>query len=122
MFEKALRNKIRFSHKGQLSVEDLWDLSYQALDEIYQPLQAQIDRAEKGSLLGDKPKSTDEINYKVEILKYIAQVKKDEAKQKSETLTRKQEKEKLLELLARKQDAALESKSEEEIKKLIEAL
>lgn len=122
MFEKAIRNKIRFSYKGQLSVEDLWDLSQSELNEIYLPLKSQLDQAEKGSLLGDKPKSMDVINYKIEILKYIATVKKDEANKKEEAVSRKQKKAKLLDLLERKENSELEAKSSDEIKALINDL
>lgn len=38
IFEFATRNKVRFSFKGLISVEDLWDLSLTNLDSIYKEL------------------------------------------------------------------------------------
>lgn len=122
MFEAAIRNKIRFTYKGQLSVEDLWDLSQTELNEIFLPLKAQLDQAEQGSLLGDKPKSLDSVKYKIEILKYIATVKKEEADKREKALERKRQKAKLLELLERKQNSELEAKSSTEIEALIASL
>lgn len=122
MFEAAIRNKIRFAHKGNLSVEDLWDLSQTELNEIFLPLKAQLEQAEKGSLLGDKPKSLDSVKYKIEILKYIATVKKEEADKREKALERKRQKAKLLELLERKQNSELEAKSSSEIEALIASL
>lgn len=34
IFEKATKEKYRFPFKGQVSVEDLWDLKLQDLDSI----------------------------------------------------------------------------------------
>jgi len=122
MFEQAIRNKIRFTYKGQLSVEDLWDLSQAELNDVYAPLKAQLDQAEQGSLLGDKPKSLDTIKNKIEILKYIATIKKEEADKREVAAEKRRQKAKLLELLERKQNAKLEASSEEEILSLIAAL
>jgi len=122
MFEQAIRNKIRFSYKGELSVEDLWDLSQAELNLIYQPLKNQLDQAEKGSLLGDKPKSLDLVKYKIEILKYIATTLKDEAEKKDKAAEKKLLKAKLRDVLERKQNTELESKSAEELQTLIAAL
>lgn len=122
MFEQAVRNKLRFTYKGQLSVEDLWDLSQTQLDEIYLPLKAQLNQAEQGSLLGDKPKSVEEVKNKIDILKYIATVKKEESDKRVLAAERKRQKAKLLELMEKKQNSELEGKSTAEIQALIDAL
>lgn len=41
MFETAVRNKMRFPYKGQISVEDLWDLDVNALDGVFKTLNSQ---------------------------------------------------------------------------------
>lgn len=38
VFERAAMNKYRFPYKGQISVEDLWDLSLPGLDSVFKHL------------------------------------------------------------------------------------
>lgn len=38
MFDVATRNKLRFPYEGQISVEDMWDLSLSALDSVFKTL------------------------------------------------------------------------------------
>lgn len=122
MFERAVRNKIRFDYKGLISVEDLWDLSQTELDRIFQPLKTQLDRAEQGSLLGDKPKALDDVKFKIDILRHIATTKKEEAEKRQKALERKQQKAKLLQVLERKEESKLESMTTEQIRQALDAL
>ena len=118
LFESATRNKIRFDYRGSISVEDLWDLSVEELDIIYKNLMTKKKASETESLLTEK-KTSRALETKIEIVKYIFGVKIDEenaAVQRAENAAKKQ---KILAILARKQDAELESKSTEELEKLI---
>lgn len=123
MFEKAIRTKLRFNFsKGTLSVEDLWDLSLTELNDIYQPLQSQFEQADKGSLLGDKPKNMETVKYKIDILKYVATTKKEEAEKAKKAVEKKQQKAKLLELMEKKQNSDLETKTPAELMAMLNAL
>ena len=53
LFKQATQNKYRFeSTKGLLTVEDLWDLSLTALDNVAVTLDEQIQKASRpGNLL-----------------------------------------------------------------------
>ena len=118
LFERATRNKIRFGYRGVISTEDLWDLDVEELDGIYKNLMAEKKDSETESLLSEK-KTNSILETKIEIVKYIFGVKVDEAKAaelKAENAAKKQ---KILAILARKQDAELENKSAEELEKLI---
>ena len=118
LFESATRNKIRFGYRGLISTEDLWDLNVEELDIIYKNLMSEKKDSETESLLSVN-KTNPVLETKIEIVKHIFNVKTEEAKAaelKAENAAKKQ---KILAILARKQDAELENKSAEELEKLI---
>lgn len=119
MFEVAVRNKFRFPFKGMISVEDLWDLSVQNLDVVFKTLNAQVKQASEESLLYEKDKETEIIEQKITIVKHIVSVKLAEEARRQNAAKRREEKEKLMALIAKKEDAALETRSIDELKKIL---
>jgi hypothetical protein len=119
MFEFATRNKMRFPYKGMISVEDLWDLGVEALDSIFKALNAALKQTQEESLLSKRTKQDEFIAVQVDIIKHIVSVKQAEAAQRLVAKEQKEKKQRLLEILASKQDAALQGKTEEEIKAMI---
>lgn len=122
IFVRASKKKYRFEFRGLISVEDLWDLSVKNLDEIFKNLNAEVKKAEQESLFSDKSNANEELNDKIEIVKYIFGVKQEEAKSRKEAAERKKKRERIAEILAKKQDESLESKSEEELMAMLEEL
>lgn len=122
LFEIATRKKYRFPFKGSISVEDLWDLSMTDLDFIYKNLSstAKAER-ENESLLTENKQDTDLENM-IEIVKRVFSVKKAEIDAVKEAKENAKKKERLLEILAKKQDDALAVKSEDEIRQMLEEL
>jgi hypothetical protein len=121
MFEKAARMKLRFSYKGQITVEDLWDLSAEKLDGIYRTLRVKQRDSLQESLL--KPIPGDEaLNLRVDIVKHIVQVKLQEALAKRERAQMIAKGRRIATILAEKRDQSLRDKSEEELVKLLEEL
>lgn len=118
LFETASKMKVRFNYRGVITTEDLWDLDVKALDYIYKQLMVAKKESETESLLEEKKTNTI-LEVQIEIVKHIFNVKVEErnaAELKAENDAKKQ---KILAILARKQDAELESKSVEELQKLI---
>jgi hypothetical protein len=122
MFERASREQTRFQYKGWLSVEDLWDLSVQELDQIFKGLNAKLKIAAEESLLGPKERPTEGLEFEISIVKHIVEVKLAEADLKKQESEKKIKIQKLLGALAAQQDAKLQKMSEEEIKKELEGL
>lgn len=122
MFIKATRNKVRFPYRGLVSVEDLWELSPTELDKIYKSLNKQQKQANEESLLEVKTDEDELLTMQIEIVKYIVSVKLEEKKAAENAKARKGQKEKLLRLLADKQDEELKGKTAEEIQKMIDEL
>jgi len=94
MFEKASKIKLRFpSSKGMLTTEDLWDLSLQQLNGLAKDLNKKVKESAEHDFL--------------------------EVKSDSDTITKLQFDIVIQVLTKKKQDAALENLSEEELKKLL---
>ena len=121
IFEKASRMKIRFNYRGVITTEDLWDLDVKALDYIYKQLMVAKKESETESLLEEK-KTNPTLEVQIEIVKYIFNVKVEEQKAAELRAENAAKKQKILAILARKQDAELENKSAEELEKLIAEL
>lgn len=115
MFENAVRGKYRFPFKGSIGVEDLWDLSVQSLDTIFKTLNSEVKQTKEESLLEEKSAATTVIDEKISIVKYIVATKLTEAKSKEQEQIKKEQKQKLLKIIAEKEDSNLQSKSIEEL-------
>jgi hypothetical protein len=122
MFECAARSKFRFSFKGLISVEDLWDLPVTSLDSIFKTLNSQLKQTKEESLLDTKTKQDKELEIKIEIIKYIVGVKLEEENVRLRVKERKEQKQKILEIMAEKQDESLKGKSIEELTKMLDDL
>jgi hypothetical protein len=122
IFEVAARNKSRFPFKGLISVEDLWDLSVKDLDLIFKSLNAQIKKVKEESLLDTKTKDDEELEIKIEIVKYIVTIKLTEEKTKLQAKEQKEKKQKIMEILSVKKDADLQNKSVEELQAMLSEL
>lgn len=115
LFVMATRCKFRFPFKGQISVEDLWDLSVKNLDAIFKALNAEAKQAKEESLLATKSAADAELEAKIEIIKYIVAVKQEETKQKATAAANKEQQRRIDEIIAAKQDEALHNMSVEEL-------
>ena len=91
IFEQASRSKLRFiTGRGEWTVEQLWDLPLQSrnnacLDEVAIGLDTRIRSTEQKSFVNTGNNSaSEELVLGLEIVKHIIEVKKAEAKAKSE--------------------------------------
>lgn len=122
LFEMATRNKMRFpSTKGELSVEDLWDLSDKDLDVVYKNLKDQEVKSSEESLLDDAnvdPK----LIAAISIVRYIFTTKRNEKLAEKERINKKLTQRKYIDALSKKQDEAIEKMSEAELRAMIDSL
>lgn len=121
-FEYAVRNKLRFPYKGKISVEDLWDLSETQLDQVYKELKKQEKQLKEDSLLSRKTREEEVLEMQIEIVKYIVVVKLAEKEAMKKAAENKEKKQKILAVLAARDDKALEQASDEELKRMLEEL
>jgi hypothetical protein len=122
MFEKASRVKLRFSTtQGVLATEDLWDLKLTALDVLARALHKSLEESEI-SFITPATAANETAKLKFDIVKHVIDSKlaaQEAARTQAEKATQKA---RILEILAKKQDASLEAKTTEELLKDLEAL
>lgn len=122
LFEIATRNRYRFNYKGVMTVEDLWDLNVEALDAIFKTLNRQKKTADEDSLLTTKSAEDTELANKIELVKYIVSVKLAEAAERVSSAEKKAQRDKIMEIVAKKKNKALEDMGIDELMKKLEEL
>ena len=119
IFEYAVENKIRFPYRGQVSVEDLYDLNVTELDSIYKALKREAKKADEESLLEVKSEEDVVLSVKIEIIKHIVEKKLAQIEARKKVAENREKKQKILSILAEKQDASLHEKSVEELEAML---
>nr|DAV74992.1 MAG TPA: hypothetical protein [Caudoviricetes sp.] len=119
MFEIATRNKFRFPFKGVISTEDLWDLSVESLDNVFKTLNSEMKKTKEESLLSTKSKDDEVLELKIEIVKHIVAVKQEEKEARERKFLDRERNQKIMSIIAAKQDEQLHNMSIEELQKLL---
>lgn len=129
IFEYATRNKLRFaSARGFLTVEQLWDVPLRSNDEFNLNAIAKVTNQNLKALTEENFVEAAKTNAQLlmetalEIVKHIIAVKLAEEEAAKKRAANKLEKQKLLKILAEKQDGKLSELSEKELQERIEAL
>lgn len=130
IFEQASREKLRFeTPRGHVSVEDLWDLPLSStspnkpnLDDVARGIHKQLKESEEVSFVQPVTAKDGSAMLGFEVVKHIIAVKmaeRDAARLASDKAAQKQ---KIMGLIAQKQDEQLSSKSLEELTAMVSAL
>ena len=129
LHEYAARNKIRFaSSKGEISVEHLWDVPLRSrdgfnLDAIAKAANKALKAASEESFVETRRTPANEkLEAALEIVKRVISVKLAEEAAAKKSAENRAERDKLLKILAEKQDGKLSALSEEDIRQRIEKL
>ena len=122
IFEAASKNKYRYPYKGMITTEDLWDLTQAQLDMVYKALNKGVSEAQVSSLMRKVTDVDAELLNKIEIVKYIFNAKEAEAEARKNDAAKHAKKQRILDILAQKQEDALQSMSEDDLKKMLDEL
>lgn len=129
IFEFATRNKLRFaSSRGELSLEQLWDVPLRSkdgfdLNAVAKTVNKALKEATEESFVETSRTALHvKLETSLEIVKRVIEVKVSEEEAAKKRAENKADKEKLLAILAEKQDGKLSALSENELKKRIAAL
>lgn len=125
-FIQATRLKLRFSTAvGVLSVEDLWDLPLESknkvnLDSIAIALHRELKDTKEESFIS-KSRANPILEMKLDIVKYIIEVKLQEAEDKAKAKVKSEQRAKIADLIEEKQNESLKALSLEELRVLYNA-
>lgn len=129
LYKKAAQVKLRIQTcKGLLSVEDVWGLSLANLDSSIRSLaplvkKYQTDNSDLDFLSSNsdtKNEETSLLELSFEILKDVYITKKEEANAKAKARETKEFNQKIMSLIAEKQESSLKDKSIEELMAMIQ--
>ena len=119
IYKLAAQKKMRFPYKGMVQVEDLFDLSLTALDEVYKNLAKQVKKSEEESLLKVATTADEELEIKLAIVKEIFIEKQAALEAKKAEAEKKAFNQKIAGIIAQKKEAELQNMSIEELEKLL---
>lgn len=128
MWIEALSKKIRFEYKGKISIEDLFDLNLKELDEIYRNLKKQLDEYQQysaDSLLdndGQNDEAYDELQLKIDVVTAVFNHLKKQQEELQKRIALQNQRDKILGIIADKQDEELTNKSISELKEILNNL
>lgn len=130
LFAIASRSKLRFdTAQGSLGTEDLWDLPLQtsrpnraSLDNIAIGLNKLLQDAGTTSFVDESPIGNNDLKTKFDIVLYVISVRKEESKAAETLRLNSEKKQRILEIIAGKEDEALAGKSIEELRTLVGTL
>lgn len=120
IFKLASQKKLRFNtSKGSLSTEQLWDLSIAELDALAVSLQEEYETSGKKSFIVKRSVKDRDKKLQFDIALEILTTKSADAEAAAEALENKQFDQKILQLIAEKQDENLKGKSVAELKRML---
>lgn len=126
MFEQASRLKLRFvTPKGGLSVEDLWDLPLTGkpgtanLDDIAKELYKKLRDGDDLSFVSTTKKGDTLTKLQFDIVRHIIEVRLAENEKKELALVNKAKKDRILAIMAEKENDSLKSASMDELKRML---
>lgn len=126
IFEKATRQKLRFkTASGMVTTEDLWDMPLEgrvSLDNLARALNKEIKEQQEESFVKKPSSASTETKLKFDVVKHIIDVKIADQERAQKAAATRKEKQRILELMSRKQDQELEDKSLEELQKMLDSL
>lgn len=128
IFEQASRLKLRFaSVKGELTIEHLWDLPLQSktsfdLDTVAKAVARNLKAVTEESFVVETSPANTVLILKLDVVKHIIAVRLAENAAATNRSARSAERQKLLGILADKQDESLKNLTPEQIQKRLDEL
>ena len=121
IFEEASRRKFRFPYNGSITVEDLFDLNKAQINKVYQTLSVQV-KSKESTLLSVTTAEDKDILNKIEIVKYVFNEKVEKENRMLRDKETSIKKQRIMEVMSKKQDESLENTSMEDLQKMLDEI
>ncbi len=119
-YKLATQQKLRFqTNRGLLSTEQLWDLSLEELDALAVSLETEHKESGKKSFLIKKSTKDKTTKLRFDVVLDVLTTKADEAQTLSEAKEVKEHNNKIIALIAEKQDESLKGKSVKQLEAML---
>ena len=102
-----------------MSTEQLWDLSLEELDALAVSLEAKVEESGRKSFLVKTSEKSRIAKLRFDVALDVLNTKVEEAQDAATALENKRHNEKIITLIAEKQDESLKGKSVEELEKML---
>ncbi len=120
IYKEASKQKLRFQTPvGNLSVEQLWDLSIENLDTMAVALEEEHAKSGKKSFVAKKTEKDKTTKLKFDIVLDILTTKVEEQDVATQKAEDKKHNEKILAIIADKKDKSLEGKSIKQLEEML---
>lgn len=115
VFEQATKQRLRFpqpaNRGGVINTEDLWALSLEDLDDIAKALNKKVKESSEESFIKKQSTADKKASLQLEVVVSIINTKLKEEERRKNAAERKTKRDKILALMAEKQDTAMAKKS-----------
>jgi hypothetical protein len=119
-FKLASQQKIRYqTTKGQLSTEQLWDLSLDELDALAVSLESEHKQSGKKSFIIKTSVKDKTAKLRFDVVLDVLNTKVEEAQAAAEALEIKEHNKKIITLISEKQDESLKGKSIKQLEAML---
>ena len=119
-FEQATRTCLRFqTNLGTLSVEDLWNISLEELDQMAVFYKKELDGVESETFLKKEKVEDESIRLSFEICKHIIETRVEENEVAAQARANKAKNQRIMELIADKENDELKESSIEELRAML---
>jgi hypothetical protein len=119
-YKLASKLRLRFlCPKGNLTTEQLWELSIDELDELAVSLDTEHKTSGKKSFIGRSSEKDKTLKLKFDVVLDVLNTKVEEEEEATQAYEDKQYNEKLLTLIIEKQDESLKGKSVKQLQAMM---
>ena len=121
IFQKASKKKLRFnSNVGVLTVEDLWDLHLDALDDMAIAYKNELSGSANDSFIKKRVRPDPTLQLQLEICKAVIEARIEQQERNEKAAARRAKNEKIKEIIFNKENEELMETSKDELYAMLE--